>query len=325
MRSLGVDHDRCAEKDMGEKERVSPYVERKTLLSVVIYLDILGYTSAVEQAYSQHTENQLLARLYEALQEAKVHLSDEVPTLESPKEREWEVKLFTDNLVIGMPVFWDGEDELGSAFQLAGMYQYSLAQRGFFIRGAIAVGDLYMAGDMVFGNGLLRAYHAAESLARDPRIVLAPCALDLVKAHLCYHASVKSAPHEYHLLVDSDRQVFVNYLMVPLDSSRGNEDHRRGIQKHKCKVEENLVRFRPSPRIWNKYSWAGNYHNFACDWQYPGDPDVKITNGLLQSGPQKLHEAYEKRSGNLVDLDSGELTRFQDANVIASKIRLRPD
>src|SRR6266480_541178 len=129
-----------------EKDRVSPYKEQKTQSSVIVYLDILGYTDAVEAAYRRQTHEQLLGRLYEALEEAKSHLGDEIPFLESPKERGWEVKLFTDNLVIGMPISWDGEEDLGLAFQLAGMYQYSLAQRGFFIRGAIDVGDLYMAG-----------------------------------------------------------------------------------------------------------------------------------------------------------------------------------
>jgi len=296
------DNAKCNE--VGANNTLGPYRSQETQLSVVVYLDILGYTETITESYRQKSDSVLLSRLHAALGDAKSHLTER--HILTHGEKQWEVKLFTDNLVIGMPIFDDGELDLGVLFQLAGMYQYSLAQHGFFIRGAIAVGDLFMAGDMVFGEGLLQAHDAESQLARDPRIVLAPSALNLVEKHLCYYASVRSSPHEYELLVDTDRQVFVNYLMIPLDGDRGNSYHRAGLKKHKTHIEENLAKFRTLPRIWNKYAWAANYHNFVCEWLSPKSATLKINPDYLQPHPRRLHSVYAKLGNDLIERDSGK-------------------
>jgi hypothetical protein len=184
------------------------------------------------------------------------------------------------------------------------MYQHSLALSGFFIRGAISVGELFVSDELVFGDGLLQAHEAETQLARDPRIVLAKSALTSIEKHMCYYSSVRSSPHNYHLLADSDKQVFVNYLMVPLDGSPGNEHHEHGLKKHRDHIKENLERFQDRPRIWNKYSWAANYHNFVCDWIYPNRKSVRIPPDVLQAHPRRLHSIYKKKGSDLIDRSS---------------------
>jgi hypothetical protein len=82
-------------------------------------------------------------------------------------------------LVLGFPIIDDGESEFGRMIYSVGLFQYSLLRHGFFVRGGITVGPLYMDEDMVYGKGLLDAYDAECKLARDPRVVLAPAAMDL--------------------------------------------------------------------------------------------------------------------------------------------------
>jgi hypothetical protein len=129
----------------------------------------------------------------------------------------WAVKTFTDNVVLGIPIIQDGESDLGLVFSLAGLYQYKLIQNGFFVGGGIAVGQLYMDDDVVFGDALLEAHRAESELARDPRVVLAPSAARMIREHLCYYARICESPQSDELLVDVDGQVFVNYLRAPLD------------------------------------------------------------------------------------------------------------
>ena len=44
----------------------------------------------------------------------------------------------------------DGESEMGNAFFHLGLMQLKMVQSGFFIRGGIAVGELYIDDDIIF-------------------------------------------------------------------------------------------------------------------------------------------------------------------------------
>jgi hypothetical protein len=281
-----------------------------TVQSVVIYLDILGYKETVKRAYAEGKEASLLQKLRTALTEAKSHLDD--PTLEYHKRKQWESTLFTDNLVIGIPIFFDGEDELGLAFLLAGMFQFSLAKHGFVIRGAIVVGDLFMTPEIIFGEALLQAYQIESTDATNPRIVLAPSAVSLVEKHLCYYGTVRSSPQSYHLLVDVDGQMFVNYLLVPLDGYPADEGFLQQLRIHKNRVEENLAAFKNQPRSWGKYAWSGTYHNFACTLLCPQNEVLKINAANLQPNPRPLRKLYAKRQdASVVNRDSGKVIKWQ--------------
>jgi hypothetical protein len=48
----------------------------------------------------------------------------------------------------------------------------------------MAVGELYMDDEIVFGDGLLKAYNVESSLARDPRIALSESLNPYLKSHL---------------------------------------------------------------------------------------------------------------------------------------------
>ncbi len=277
--------------------RKSPYKDGQTRSSVVVLLDILGFSSAIADAHKQSNEDQLLSRLQDALKEAKPYLDDPLPENDE-FEGLWESRFFTDNLVIGVPIYFDGEGDLGSSFLVAALYQYVLIKHGFFVRGAISIGQLFMDEDVVFGSGLLEAHDAESNLARDPRIILAPSALERVEQHLCYYGHIKETPHDLYLLEDVDNQVFLNYLWIPLDEGEPDPDYWINLRNHKKEIEANLGRFRDNPRIWSKYAWAANYHNFTCDELCPDDPSFKIGADSLQPRPRWLDEVYVKKGSD---------------------------
>lgn len=285
--------------------RENPYKGGQTQRSVVVFLDILGFSSAIADARKQSNEDRLLSQLQAALKEARPYLDDRLSESDLD-EGIWESRFFTDNLVIGMPIFLDAEGELGNSFLLAGLYQYVLIKHGFFVRGAISVGQLFMDEDVVFGSGLLEAHDAESTLARDPRIVLAPSALKYVQNHLCYYAGVDETPHDSYLLEDVDNQVFLNYLWIPRDDEEDPDpDYWIGLKNHKTQIEENLARYRDDPKIWSKYAWAANYHNFTCEAVCREDKSFWIGADFLQPHPRWLHEVYERKGLDLVRLDSG--------------------
>jgi hypothetical protein len=191
------------------------------------------------------------------------------------------VKVFTDNIVLGIPIFDDGESELGRMIYLVGNYQSTLLQHGFFVRGGITVGDLYMDEDTVYGNALLDAHAAEASLARDPRIVLDSKAMALVHQHLTYYGTVEIAPHNEDLLVDSDTQMFVNYLLVPLDGRAPDASYYAALERHRALAMARLAEFADRPQVWSKYAWAGTYHNVICA-DFLSRPDYAIDEQLLR-------------------------------------------
>jgi hypothetical protein len=144
------------------------------------------------------------------------------------------------------------------------MFQLTMIEAGFFLRGGVAVGDLYVDRDIVFGAGLLEAVQAEKSQARDPRIVLAPSAVEAVDLHLGAYENPDSAPHNRELVRDADGQVFVNYLDAVLIAEQEHGPFFDSLLAHKREVERGLETHRANPRIWSKYQWCATYHNYFC-------------------------------------------------------------
>jgi hypothetical protein len=286
------------------EHRINAYEGGKNLHSVVAFLDILGFSSAIAEARDQSSEDQLLGKLQDAIREARPYLSDRLNGLDNIKGV-WESRFFTDNLVLGIPVFEDAEMELGSSFLMAGLYQFVLAQHGFFVRGAISVGPLFIDENVVFGSGLLEAHEIGVTSARDPRIVLAPSALKRVQRHLCYYGRLDESPQDYYLLEDVDNQVFVNYLAIPFIEDGPSAEYWTALENHKRRIEDNLTKYQQQPRIWSKYAWVAGYHNFTCEKICADPSPYRIGPEFLQPSPRLLHEVYQRNGYNLVHKDTG--------------------
>ncbi len=198
---------------------------------------------------------------------------------------DYALKAFTDNIVIGWPVRDDAESEFGRAFDKLATFQLQMVTRGYFLRGGISVGDAYIDEMAVFGPAFLEAYRAEATVARDPRIVITPSAVELVRKHLGYYASRRNAPQVRHLLCDSDGQWFLNYLDCVLLAEDESGPFYDIFLEHKSAVEAKLDKFKTAPPIWAKYAWAARYHNHFCDLHshYFGADD-RIDVSLYQKG-----------------------------------------
>lgn len=224
-------------------------------------MDILGYSDLVVAGEAQQDE--VLESLYAALSEGRRSLDDHQeldPT--SLSKKTYELKAFTDNIVIGWPIHDDAEGEFGLACMKLALFQLTMVLRGFFIRGGLSIGRVYIDEIAVFGDGLTQAYVAESTLARDPRIVVTKTVVEAVKQHLTYYRHIDDAPHVRDLLCDSDGQWFVNYLDCLLEPDYG--PNFRLLLKHKQIVESKLEQFKLQPRLFSKYVWVANYHNAFC-------------------------------------------------------------
>jgi len=261
----------------------------RVLRSVVIYMDVLGYSEMAKLAEREKQQDAFLAKLYEALRESQKWLRDEDTGATFGNRDLYALKAFTDNIVIGWPVRDDAESELGSSFLRLATFQLLMANAGFFVRGAISLGDAYVDDIAVFGSGFIEAHAGEARLARDPRIILTESATTAVRRHITRYRNAHSSPQNQDLYCDADGQWFVNYLqaiLMAVDEAGPFYDH---LLQHKQVVEERLREFQSAPRIWSKYAWVANYHNYFCE-QYPEHFEGvhKIDWGLHQLRPSRI-------------------------------------
>jgi hypothetical protein len=258
------------------KNSRNPYAQTSPepvmLPSVVSYIDILGYREMAMKAEHAKQEQEFLRNIRRAFSEGQKMLKGDFGPKIGAKDR-YVIKAFTDNIVFGYPInpiqgLGDAEVELGSAFEMLSLFQHWMANEGFFIRGAISIGDVYIDDTVVVGKGFTEAYNGEALLARDPRIILTDSAVEAVKKHLEYYTDQARAPQSRDLYRDSDGQLFLNYLESVLIAEEDHGPFYEELEKHKQMVEERLDEFTTRPPIWSKYLWVANYHNFFCS-QYP--------------------------------------------------------
>jgi len=274
----------------------NPYIQEgqspRVVRSVVVYMDVLGYTDMMKRAEQEGQQDAFLAQVHEALSKGQNWLRyDDLGTRLVGERDSHAMKAFTDNIVIGWPLGGlsrreDGKSELEDAFFRLAAFQLEVANAGFFVRGAISLGDAYIDDIVVFGSGFMEAYEAESRLARDPRIILTPSATEAVQKHLAYYGKPESAPQYRDLYKDIDGQWFLSYLETILFDVAPRYDE---LHRHKHSVESRLREFRSEPRIWSKYAWVANYHNYFCDQnpEHFNDTD-KVDWGIADTRPSRI-------------------------------------
>jgi hypothetical protein len=256
------------EKNTSEQNpnKSNPYIDNagqaRILRSVVCYADLLGYSRMIKYAMQNGTLRELMIRVLNAVGAAYSHIRRGVISITNGKDL-FKVKAFSDNIVIGYPMHDDGEAELGHVFEIFHWVQWELLEHGFLVRGAVACGEHYMDEDIAFGPALVEAVKCDFS-GDGPRIILAPSASAYVRKHLGYYVFKESAPQTHDLLQDADGQWFLNYLDIAFIAHPDDRVFTEVIKKHKEVIETGLEQYRGDYKIWSKYQWAAQYHNFVC-------------------------------------------------------------
>ena len=241
--------------------------------AIICYADILGFRARTECALRQGSEATFLREIkrslraaYDKVREAKT-LGGEVPS-------RFDMKVFTDNLVVAYPLgnerIEGGEPEMSTILMLFAEVQASLAADGFLLRGAIAVGDHYQDDDIAYGPALLEAVDLDKS-GSAPRLVLAPSAVRLVKQQLKSYRRVSKSPHYRSLFEDSgDGRLFVHYLDVVFENFLESGINENLLKSHCDSVSSGLREHQFDPRVRQKYEWLATYHNHVCR-EFAGD------------------------------------------------------
>jgi len=285
----------------------SAYSQSQTVLpSIVAFLDILGFSRSTQEASLAGTENDLLARLLNALSTASSNIRDR--SVSGPVAYH-DIKFFTDNVAIGIPThdlaFEGGEPELGFALRSIGSYVLDMSLSGFFVRGGLSFGNHYMDDTVVFGPALLEA-HDLEDQAVYPCVVLGDSILNLVKRHLLWYSSVDVAPHNRHIAVSGDQRFFVNYLHM-LDDGFGPDPS--GLAAHREIITTQLSALSGDRHVLEKYIWLANYHNWYC--RVEGTPTAFLIDAPKRFWFNNLSDMFERVGNTLSEVPLPCRTRLR--------------
>ena len=254
----------------------NPYIRDgcppKLRRSVFAFVDILGYKDLVKRTKERADQEALLLRLHNALSSSRDWLDGgnlpEVVQKFGDKDH-FALKAFTDNIAVGWPIGirqGDGEGELISALDDLATFQLTMVQAGFFVRGAVAVGDIYVDEIAVYGDALMEAYSGESKLAGDPRIVLTESANDLLRVFLGSSPGRQGSQRSRGVWQDNDGQWFINYLDTTLIAESEGGPFFSELEQHKRSVQSKLDDYRQNPAIFAKCAWTAGYHNDFCDF-----------------------------------------------------------
>jgi hypothetical protein len=247
----------------------SPQLARCALL----FLDLLGVT---EMATSSRAA-QNLVELEQAIRGVVRDFLDSATF--------WPAAMFSDMIVMASPV----DPVVGEEAAIAGLLmqaswlQLSLAERGFFARGSIAVGDFYLRDEVVFGAALVDAYHLERDKAIHPRVILSDEVHVTQRQNLKDYEKRRGTPLTTLLLRDRDGQAFLNYLELLLEEAT---DPRPRLARHRDALAGKLEKHRDDSHVWEKYRWVSEYHNHFCNERKDEDwftPDLLIPGADLVS------------------------------------------
>lgn len=257
----------------------------KLVNSVVCAIDILGFSQMIVDSCNDGYGSQLLREISYLINKNKQCI---IPN----KYSQGKIKIYTDNMVVGYPIKDDGEEELDEILENVSEYQFNLSIEGLFVRGGISIGDFYINEDIVFGPALLDAHNTESKLACYPRIILDDKTVARLQKHINYY---DAAPQHNKILIDNDGQWFLNYLntIFKYYTECDNEYEFERVQlglllRHKEKIEEMLNIYKKNIRVWDKYVWTANYHNYFCDLNFPNEKQLKISRKMLLSWPREI-------------------------------------
>jgi hypothetical protein len=141
-------------------------------------------------------------------------------------------------------------------------YQLAMALKGFFLRGGLTLGELYIDDELIYGLALIEAVIMEEEDAKNPRIIISSNVMDIVKKQISFYTDPKESPHNTEILLDNDDKYFIDYLGV-VEAMDGGMTQSI-LEKHRDIILYCLEKFKGNDDIYSKYLWVADYHNYYC-------------------------------------------------------------
>ena len=246
--------------------------------ALVSFIDILGFRDLVSKA----TVPEILSVL-ESKERLTLHWGRNFPT----KATDGTTVTFSD-LIVNV-TFLNQPCPLYSLFDqfvTMGFRQLLLAMAGTFVRGGIALGDIYVSDKMIFGPALIKAYDLERGTAKWPIIAVDPAlvgSIDLLSPqHIARLREKEGSDGDIlatafltHLrsLVKTTKEgtLFLDYLSCAAEVDSTTGDIPYFLKDHK----ESVLAAHRQYRHW-KYQFVAEYHDSYCRKYFDSRADLVI-------------------------------------------------
>jgi hypothetical protein len=131
---------------------------------IVAFLDILGFESLI---LSLSEQPELHKRINRALKE--IEATRDSSLLENTAQSSLEVNQFSDSIAISSEPTKEG---FFSVIWACGWLHANLLYSGILTRGGVSIGPTVHESDLIYGEGMIKAYRIESSAAVYPRIVI---------------------------------------------------------------------------------------------------------------------------------------------------------
>ena len=274
----------------------NPYFEEgipKLTYSICCFLDVLGFSAQIMNPGKSRTGNELLNDFYTANNDALG-----VPNGFS-KEGVLYSKTFSDNLFLAKPFNSiedgkftranNGEEEFATMMYAITNYQLEMALKGFFTRGGLTIGWLFLDDRSIFGSALIEAYELESKKALNPIVLCSAALKTQLDNQIQEYSGDESPPHTNCLYVQEDGSYFLNYLSA---AAQGDIIEHEKILLHKTLIEQEIIKNKSNPSVLSKYTWLAGYHNYFCELNshLPGYSEDLI----IQNYPSKYGNLLRK-------------------------------
>lgn len=210
----------------------------------VAFLDILGFKELLRNASCDEIHS--IFDLLHKKSHGRYNLNDvEIKAFEHIHHM-----ILSDSIIIYIES--DIEDAFASLVRICNKLQYSLANREnpILLRGGIAVGELFFEDDIIYGEGLSKAYLLESKLAKYPRIVFTGETLFIGLKNTKYMlADMEGLVTSYN--EDDDALYYINYLQsLFLETDETVQYYDRLKEKCRCHLNQGI-----ESNLREKYLW----------------------------------------------------------------------
>jgi len=281
---------------------------------IVCFLDVLGFSEMVKEYDAEATCN-YLETIQCAFNEA-INLFLKGDLLQDKSILEYlEYKTFSDNIVISIPYFENPDDFFNNLNILTlfvrGM-QYYFMSKNIFVRGGIALGSYYADNNMLFSQGMIKAYKLESDKAIYPRVILSKEIIDklcdisnsqffnqffqktfvidnfddvFISPFGQMKTNISQIVHSFDLLIDEKNDFLQNILTSVKEEciSKLPTSEKTVIDEEILKlIFENKIKNKKIEKVYQKYMWLEDYSN----WYFENNSRVNFK-FLENSGSDK--------------------------------------
>lgn len=254
---------------------------------VVAFVDILGYKHLA--TIPEEEAKRLVQLVSESF--SKARFADQVNFMITSAAQQFSARAFSDCIYLSDEVTAQGTRNVVS--QAAGL-AHDLAVNGIYVRGGVTTGLHYQDLNIVFGEGIGKAYHLEQFRAKHPRILVDPAV-----------ATRLPEAAKYLVARDNDGESFIDYWSWwPWDYSILDYDlaSMSTEQKYAARLEAfraaraQLLRNREAAArshtssLMAKLEWVRCYHNMSAESSLtPADaPGITVPAESIESRMKRI-------------------------------------